>query len=97
MPEYSELIVQTTSMGLPDNPGDPLAGYDFRGHEVVYDLVYGDRLTPMLERAREAGCTIIDGSQMLAEQAYEQFRLFTGCAFPDSVKPQPAAPAAPAA
>lgn len=93
-PEYSELIVQTTSMGLPDNPGDPLAGYDFRGHEVVYDLVYGDRLTPMLERAREAGCTIIDGSQMLAEQAYEQFRLFTGCAFPDSVKPQPAAPAA---
>ena len=96
-PEYSELIVQTTSMGLPDNPGDPLAGYDFRGHEVVYDLVYGDRLTPMLERAREAGCTIIDGGQMLAEQAYEQFRLFTGCAFPDSVKPQPAVPAAPAA
>lgn len=97
VPEYSELIVQTTSMGLPDNPGDPLAGYDFRGHEVVYDLVYGDRLTPMLERAREAGCTIIDGSQMLAEQAYEQFRLFTGCAFPDSVKPQRAAPAAPTA
>lgn len=97
VPEYSELIVQTTSMGLPGNPGDPLAGYDFRGHEVVYDLVYGDRLTPMLERAREAGCTIIDGSQMLAEQAYEQFRLFTGCAFPDSVKPQPAAPAAPTA
>lgn len=97
VPEYSELIVQTTSMGLPDNPGDPLAGYDFHGHEVVYDLVYGSGLTPMLERAREAGCTIIDGGQMLAEQAYEQFRLFTGCAFPDSVKPQRAAPAAPTA
>lgn len=91
VPAYDELIVQTTSMGLPDNPGDPLAAYPFRGHEVVYDLVYGEGLTPILKRAREAGCAIIDGRQMLAEQAYEQFRLFTGRQFPESVKPQPAA------
>lgn len=97
IPAFSELIVQTTSMGLPGNPGDPLAGYEFGGHEVVYDLVYGDGLTPMLQRARDAGCAIIDGGQMLAEQAYKQFRLFTGRPFPDSAKPQPAAPAAPAA
>lgn len=87
VPAYSELIVQTTSVGLPDNPGDPLAEYAFRGHEVVYDLVYGKRLTPILERARAAGCTVIDGRQMLAEQAYEQFRLFTGREFPESAKP----------
>lgn len=91
VPAYDELIVQTTSMGLPDNPGDPLAAYAFRGHEVVYDLVYGERLTPILKRAREAGCAIIDGRQMLAEQAYEQFRLFTGREFPESAKPQAAA------
>lgn len=96
IPAFSELIVQTTSMGLPGNPGDPLASYEFGGHEMVYDLVYGDGLTPMLQRARDAGCAIIDGGQMLAEQAYEQFRLFTGRPFPDSAKPQPAAPAAPA-
>ena len=94
---HSELIVQTTSVGLPDNPGDPLAAYSFRGHELVYDLVYGDGLTPMLERAREAGCAVIDGGRMLAEQAYEQFRLFTGHAFPDSAKsgtePSPSAAA----
>lgn len=94
---HSELIVQTTSVGLPDNPGDPLAAYSFRGHELVYDLVYGEGLTPMLERAREAGCAVIDGGRMLAEQAYEQFRLFTGHAFPDSAKsgtePSPSAAA----
>ena len=83
---HSELIVQTTSVGLPDNPGDPLAAYSFRGHEMVYDLVYGEGLTPILERAREAGCAVIDGGRMLAEQAYEQFRLFTGRAFPDSAR-----------
>ncbi len=94
VPAYSELIVQTTSMGLPDNPGDPLAAYAFRGHEVVYDLVYGEGLTPILQRAREAGCAVIDGRQMLAEQAYEQFRLFTGREFPESARTPPAAPPA---
>lgn len=84
---HSELIVQTTSVGLPDNPGDPLAAYSFRGHELVYDLVYGEGLTPILARAREAGCAVIDGGRMLAEQAYEQFRLFTGRAFPASARP----------
>ena len=87
VPEHSELIVQTTSVGLPDNPGDPIASYSFGGHELVYDLVYGEGLTPILRRAREAGSAVIDGSRMLAEQAYEQFRLFTGRAFPDSAKP----------
>ncbi len=94
VPGYSELIVQTTSMGLPDNPGDPLVEYAFRGHELVYDLVYGEVLTPILRRARDAGCAVIDGSQMLAEQAYEQFRLFTGRVFPDSAKPKPGRPRA---
>ena len=89
VPEHSELIVQTTSVGLPDNPGDPLSEYAFRGHELVYDLVYGQGLTPILRRARQAGCAVIDGSRMLAEQAYEQFRLFTGRAFPDRAKRMP--------
>ena len=87
--DYSELIVQTTSVGLPDNPGDPLSSYRFGGHELVYDLVYGEEPTPILKRAQAAGCTVIDGRQMLAEQAYEQFRLFTGRDFPQSAKPKP--------
>ncbi len=91
VPDFSELIVQTTSVGLPDNPGDPLAEYAFRGHELVYDLVYGEGLSPILQRARNAGCAVIDGTEMLAEQAYEQFRLFTGREFPDSAKPEPTA------
>ena len=81
-----ELIVQTTSVGLPDNPGDPLSSYQFSGEEVVYDIVYGERLTPILTRARRAGCIVIDGRKMLAEQAYEQFQLFTGQEFPESAK-----------
>lgn len=87
--DYSELIVQATSVGLPDNPGDPLPSYCFKGHELVYDLVYGVDPTPILTRAQMAGCTIIDGRQMLAEQAYEQFRLFTGRDFPENAKLTP--------
>ena len=84
--DFNELIVQTTSVGLPDNPGDPLGSYRFSGKEVVYDIVYGESLTPILSRAQMAGCVVIDGRKMLAEQAYEQFQLFTGQEFPESAK-----------
>jgi len=82
LPDYSALIVQTTTVGL-DGAGDPLPGYRFRGEEIVYDLVYGPEPTPFLLRARAAGCRTIAGEEMLRAQASEQFRLYTGRDLPD--------------
>ena len=45
---------------------------------TVYDLVYNPRETQLLQRARAAGATGIDGLGMLVHQGAEAFRLWTG-------------------
>ncbi len=81
---HHDLIVQATSLGMDAAPGahDPLAAVPLTGREIVYDIVYTPPVTPLLRRARAAGCRTIGGSAMLLGQAYEQFRLFTGVEFP---------------
>ena len=86
---YADLIVQTTSVGMaPETDIEPLPDYQFKGSEVVYDLVYKPQTTRFLGRAARAGCRTISGIEMLYEQAYAQFRLFTGKSYPDSEKHQ---------
>jgi 3-dehydroquinate dehydratase/shikimate dehydrogenase len=94
MRDFAQLIVQSTSVGMAAAEGappapragqaDPLAGYRFRGTELVYDLVYSPELTPLLARAREAGCRTVGGLSMLEAQGRAQFRLFTGRDYPEA-------------
>ena len=82
--EYSNLIIQTTSVGLnADNStsteeNDPIYFYDFRGNELLFDIIYTPKITPVMNRANKAGCKTCNGYKMLEYQAYEQFKLFTG-------------------
>ncbi len=82
--EYSNIIIQTTSIGMGWNSevdkssGDPLEFFTFSGKEKIYDLIYYPEKTPLLERAEKAGCKIANGRSMLEYQAYEQFKIFTG-------------------
>lgn len=69
------LIVQTTSLGMA-GAGDPIPWYQFRGSEIVYDVVYTPPDTPLIRRARIAGCETITGDQMFAAQAAAQYRLY---------------------
>jgi 3-dehydroquinate dehydratase / shikimate dehydrogenase len=79
-----ELIVQTGTAGMtPQDTIDPLSSYLFKGHELVYDVVYAPPKTVMLKRAEQAGCDIINGWPMLIGQAAEQFRLFCGKELPE--------------
>jgi len=79
---HADLVVQTTTAGMGEGGGDPVPGYRFSGREIVYDLVYAPRVTPLLARAQAAGCMVISGIKMLLYQALGQFRLFTGCEYP---------------
>ena len=81
--EYSTLIVQTTSVGMnSEGPAsvenDPIYFYDFRGNELLFDIVYEPAITPVMKRASIAGCRVCNGYKMLEYQGYEQFKLFTG-------------------
>ena len=70
---YTQLIVQTTSVGMhPHTAQDPLLFYPFRGNETVYDLIYNPEYTALLRRAKNAGCTIISGTEMFRAQADAQ-------------------------
>ena len=87
--DYPDLIVQATSIGMQRHGNgaqapvrDPIAHVPLSGREIVYDIVYAPPVTPLLARARAAGCTIVFGHEMLLGQAYEQFRLFTGAPYP---------------
>jgi len=79
MEEFRRIIVQTTDAGMhPLVDRDPLSFYSFRGDELVYDIIFNPEVTRLMERAREAGASILGGYPMLVEQARFQFKLFTG-------------------
>jgi 3-dehydroquinate dehydratase/shikimate dehydrogenase len=81
---FSDIIVQTTSVGMePETSANPIPDYIFKGHEVVFDIVYNPPITVLLKKAQQAGCRIIQGKEMLLGQAFAQFRLFTGREYPD--------------
>jgi len=64
-----DLIVNAT-------PVDPIPEYAFTGKELVYDLVYVPAETPLMARARAAGCRVENGLSMLIAQAAGQRRLY---------------------
>jgi 3-dehydroquinate dehydratase / shikimate dehydrogenase len=83
--DYRDVIVQATSVGMEHSPGNPIEQYDFRGDEIAYDLIYNPPRTQFLCKAKVAGCTVINGEQMLFAQAKEQFRFFTGRDYPGDI------------
>lgn len=53
-------------------PVDPIPDYTFSGAEAVYDLVYLPEETPLIARAKAAGCRTENGFSMLVAQARRQ-------------------------
>ena len=85
--DFADLIVQTTNAGMsPNIEADPAPGLSFSGKEIVYELLYAPPTTAFLQRALSAGCQVVRGRKMLVGQAMEQFRLFTGTAYPADLR-----------
>ncbi len=88
--EYSYLIIQATSVGMEtdnpksDDPIDPIPFYNFRGDELLFDIICKPAITPLMKRATLAGCRVKNGYGMLEYQAYKQFKLFTGIDFEEN-------------
>jgi len=77
--QYSDLIVQATSVGMTGEiAGDPLEFYEFDGHEKLFDLIYKPARTALIARAEAAGCKAMNGYKMLRYQAAGQYRLWMG-------------------
>lgn len=81
--DYTEVIIQTTSIGMNSDgtiskKNDPLYFYEFTGKEMLFDFVYNPDITPIMKRATLAGCKVCNGYKMLEYQSQMQFELFQG-------------------
>lgn len=77
-PRGFSMIVNATPVG---RNGDelPFSIERMDGGAIVIDLVYGASPTPLVVRAREAGCVVVDGHEVLSAQVRLQFQWMTGC------------------
>jgi len=74
----TQLIVNTTPLGMFPNPGSmPDINYKgLNGTQILFDLVYNPELTTFLKMGAERGCTTISGIKMLYSQAEEAWRIW---------------------
>jgi len=85
--EGFDVVVNATPLGTSGGheTETPATAAQLRGARLAYDLVYNPVETQFLREARDAGCELIGGLEMLVTQAAEQFRLWTGAVAPDEV------------
>jgi len=74
-----DIVINTTPLGsLGEKINETPAGRDqLRGARLVYDLVYNPIETRLLREAREVGCDVLGGLEMLVGQAKLQFKMWT--------------------
>jgi 3-dehydroquinate dehydratase/shikimate dehydrogenase len=81
-----DVLVNATPVGSASAPdATPVPAEQLRPGRVVLDMVYDPPETRLLREAREAGCTVIDGREMLVAQAAAQFETWTGLEAPLAV------------
>jgi shikimate dehydrogenase len=71
----TKVVVNATSIGLVDGQS-PIPGELIPPDLLVLDLIYSR--TRFLREAQAAGCTVLDGEQMLLHQGAAAFTLWTG-------------------
>ncbi|MBL8547231.1 MAG: shikimate dehydrogenase [Hyphomonadaceae bacterium] len=75
---HADLIVQTTTLGMADQPEMSWPVSFCRPNAIVSDIVYRPLETPLLLAARERGLTAIDGLGMLIHQGARSFEIWFG-------------------
>lgn len=80
------ILINATSVGMqPDIEKSPVPAGVLGRFQVVMDIVYAPLQTRLLREAEAAGCTTVNGLEMLLHQGVAQFELWTGEAAPVDV------------
>jgi shikimate dehydrogenase len=68
-----DIVVQCTSAGLEDTEASPIV-FDsfFKPEMTIMDIIYSPRWTAFSKAARNAGCTVVSGLDMLLYQGAAQ-------------------------
>jgi 3-dehydroquinate dehydratase/shikimate dehydrogenase len=77
--ERFDILVNATPLGTrgPHESETPATANQLRGVRLAYDLVYNPLETRFMRAARDAGCQVLGGLEMLIAQAVEQFEIWT--------------------
>lgn len=74
-----DIMVNATSVGMSPEEDRTLATRETLGsYKVVMDIVYAPLRTRLLREAETAGCTVVNGLEMLLYQGVAQYELWTG-------------------
>jgi shikimate dehydrogenase len=76
-----EVIVNTSAAGLRgEDPFEhlPLEPDLFAASQTIVDMVYGERRSPLLVAAEEAGAATVDGLEILVQQGARSLEIWTG-------------------
>ncbi len=79
-----KLIINTTSVGLK-NEKSLVSSESIQNGSIVFDIVYRPVMTDLLECAKRAHAKVIFGYEMLLNQGFESFEIWTGLKAPKDV------------
>lgn len=86
VPDGTTLLMNATHLGCaPDLEPIPIQWDSVDLDCVAVDVITNPRITPFLATAREHGCRIVDGVEMLVQLAMQLFERWTGVAAEESV------------
>lgn len=76
---HPDLVINTTPLGMwPHTHLMPLEDYAFLPSMTVVDIIYNPVETAFLKKAKQAGCKVINGLDMLVGQAVKAIEIWTG-------------------
>ena len=79
VPDGTTLLMNATHLGCaPELEQVPVRWDTVRKDCTVVDVITNPRITPFLATARERGCKIVDGVEMLVQLAMQIFERWTG-------------------
>lgn len=83
-PTGADMLVNCTSVGLADGRFKelPVGADSLSTYAIVVDLVYRSGGTELVAQARQQGCSVVDGLEILVHQGALSFAIWTGLEAP---------------
>lgn len=79
IPEGTDILMNATTLGsAPEAAPVPVAWEGATPRLTAVDVITNPRLTPFLRTAKELGCDVVDGVEMLVQLAMQLFQAWTG-------------------